>query len=314
MPSSPKAARCASPSPTAESRPVRASSSTAATRCSAEGSQGDRRGPRRPRRPCRRRRGRADRDLAGQRPGDAPAGHRCHRLRLLPRHPDWLPAVPDVLILVLRLLLAAVFGVAGWAKLSDREGTRRAVRDFGVPEALTPSVTFFLPLAELVVAVLLVFSATAVVGAIGAAVLLCLFIAAISLSLARGRQPDCHCFGQVHSEPVGPATLVRNGVLLAVAVVVIADGTGGPSLGGWWIAVVVGVVIGAALGRLLGKLARRGPVRRRIHRVKAALGANPKATVLRGGLPVGVEAPAFDLESTAGGRVSLSSLLTSGRP
>jgi peroxiredoxin len=31
-------------------------------------------------------------------------------------------------------------------------------------------------------------------------------------------------------------------------------------------------------------------------------------------LPVGVEAPAFDLESTAGGRVSLTSLLTLGRP
>ncbi len=32
-----------------------------------------------------------------------------------------------------RLLLAAVFALAGVAKLADRRGTRRAVVDFGIP-------------------------------------------------------------------------------------------------------------------------------------------------------------------------------------
>src|SRR5581483_9286861 len=150
---------------------------------------------------------------------------------------------------VARLVLLAVFAVAGWAKLSDRGGTRQAVREFGVPDALATPVTFLLPFAAPVTAALLLFRSTAVLGAILAAVLLALFIVAISVSLARGRRPDCHCFGQVHSEPVGPATIVRNVVLVGVAAVIIADGTGGTNFWDWfadlnaagWVAVAAGV-------------------------------------------------------------------------
>jgi len=46
---------------------------------------------------------------------------------------------------IARLVLVAVFAVAGWAKLSDRNGTRQAVREFGVPEPLARPVTFLLP-------------------------------------------------------------------------------------------------------------------------------------------------------------------------
>src|SRR3954469_3959675 len=117
---------------------------------------------------------------------------------------------------VARLVLAGVFVVAGWAKLSDRVGTREAVRQFGVPESLAKPVAILLPLAELVVAVLLVFRGSAVLGAIGAAVLLGLFIIGISVNLARGNRVDCNCFGQLHSAPIGPSTLVRNVVLMAL--------------------------------------------------------------------------------------------------
>src|SRR5204863_10024828 len=116
--------------------------------------------------------------------------------------------------------------------------------------------TFLLPLAELVVAALLLFSGTAVIGAIGAAALLGLFIVAIAASLARGKRPDCHCFGQVHSEPVGPATLVRNAVLVGLAVLIIADGRGGTNVWDWfadltatgWLPVAAAVVVAITLG------------------------------------------------------------------
>jgi peroxiredoxin len=228
---------------------------------------------------------------------------------------------------VARLVLVAVFAVAGWAKLSDRGGTRRAVREFGVPDALATPVTFLLPLAELIVAALLLFSGTAVIGAIGAAVLLGLFIVAIAVSLARGRRPDCHCFGQVHSEPVGPATLARNAVLIGVAVVIIADGTGGTNFWDWfadlntagWIAVVAAVVGAVALGVLawlvVNLIAQQGRLLNRIDTLEAALGIEPElAGAPQGGLPVGTVAPEFDLESTAGDRVSLSSLIDEGSP
>jgi peroxiredoxin len=228
---------------------------------------------------------------------------------------------------VARLVLVAVFAVAGWAKLSDRGGTRRAVREFGLPDALATPVTFLLPLGELVVAALLLFSGTAVIGAIGAAVLLGLFIVAIAASLARGKRPDCHCFGQVHSEPVGPATLVRNTVLIAVAALIIADGTGGTNFWDWfadltvggWIAVAAAVVVAVALGVLgwlvVNLIAQQGRLLNRIDTLEQAVGIEPEAAAVpQGGLPVGTEAPAFDLESTAGERVSLGSLLAEGNP
>src|SRR5947209_4583486 len=130
----------------------------------------------------------------------------------------------SVVMLLARLLLAAVFLVAGLAKLADRAGSRQALRDFGVPARLANAFGVLLPLAELAVAVALLFPATAWWGAVGALALLLLFVGGIGYNLAHGRQPDCHCFGQLHSAPAGWPTLIRNLVLAAVAAVVVVVG------------------------------------------------------------------------------------------
>src|SRR4051794_17575209 len=122
------------------------------------------------------------------------------------------------LVLAARLLLAAVFAVAGAAKLADRAGSRRAAVAFGAPGWSAGAIASGLPLAELVVAGLLLAPATASTGAVGAIVLLTVFAIAIALNLARGRTPDCHCFGQLHSSPAGWRTLARNAALAALAV------------------------------------------------------------------------------------------------
>ena len=54
--------------------------------------------------------------------------------------------------------------------------------------------------------------------------LLTVFSAAIALALSRGRAPDCHCFGQLHSEPAGWDALVRNGLLAGLAALVAVAG------------------------------------------------------------------------------------------
>ncbi len=126
-------------------------------------------------------------------------------------------------MLIVRLVLAVVLGVAGVAKLADRVSSGRTVVDFGVPERFASPVALLLPLAELTAAGLLVPRATARVGALLALLLLAFFVAAIVVNLSNGRRPDCHCFGQLHSAPVGWRTLVRNVVLaLAAASVVLA--------------------------------------------------------------------------------------------
>src|ERR671915_1984862 len=138
-------------------------------------------------------------------------------------------------LLIARLLLALVFVVAGIAKLADRTGSRQGLVGFGVPTALAIPLGILLPLAELAVAAALVPTSTAWWGALGALALLLLFVAGIGVNLARGRKPDCHCFGQLHSSPAGWSTLARNGALAALAGFVVwagYDGVG-PSAVSW---------------------------------------------------------------------------------
>src|SRR2546423_292206 len=129
-----------------------------------------------------------------------------------------------IALLLARLVLAAVFLVAGLAKLTNLAGSQQALRDFGVPTKLATPLGTLLPLAELTVAVALLFPTTAWWGAVGALVLLLLFVGGIGYNLARGRQPECHCFGQLHSAPAGWSTLIRNLVLAAVAGLVVGFG------------------------------------------------------------------------------------------
>src|SRR5205085_4039775 len=163
----------------------------------------------------------------------------------------------SVALLIARLLLAVVFVVAGLAKLADLAGSRQALRDFGVPALLAAPFGLLLPLAELAVAIALIPTVSAWWGALGALILLLLFVAGISYNLARGRQPECHCFGQLHSAPAGWPTLVRNLVLAAIAGFVVGLGrvNAGPSVVSWLgvltlaqrIELLVGIILVALL-------------------------------------------------------------------
>src|ERR671912_1415681 len=142
----------------------------------------------------------------------------------------------DAALLIARLVLAAVFTIAGVAKLADLKGSRQAIIDFGVPSAIAAPLGLLLPLAELTVAATLLPASTAWWGALGALALLSLFVVGITYNLARGRTPNCHCFGQLHSAPAGWKTLVRNGVLAVLAAFLVWqgwEGNVGPSAVAW---------------------------------------------------------------------------------
>jgi methylamine dehydrogenase accessory protein MauD len=99
---------------------------------------------------------------------------------------------------------------------------------FGVPERLSGTAAGLLPLAELLTAVFLLPVATAGWAGLAALGLLAIFLAGIALSLARGKKPDCHCFGQLYSKPVGAETLVRNAVLAIIAGLIVVAGPANP--------------------------------------------------------------------------------------
>jgi len=138
------------------------------------------------------------------------------------------------MIEVLRLLLAAIFAVAGVAKLLDREGSRRAARAFGAPGWLGVA----LPVVELAIAIALVPTSTARAAASAAAGLLVLFSVAIANAVLRGQKPDCGCFGKLHSAPASWRTIVRNVALAGFALAVASQPAGALS----WVDVAVAAV------------------------------------------------------------------------
>jgi uncharacterized membrane protein YphA (DoxX/SURF4 family) len=139
----------------------------------------------------------------------------------------------EIVVIGARVLLALIFLVAGLAKLADLAGSRKSMIDFGVPKGLAPAFGLLLPLWEIALGIALFPRATAWRGGFGALALLLIFIAGIIYNLAKGRAPDCHCFGKLHSAPIGWKTIARNLVFCALAAAVVWHGPQQPALLGW---------------------------------------------------------------------------------
>ena len=230
----------------------------------------------------------------------------------------------SVVSLAARLLLAAVFFVAAVAKLTSRGSSRRAVSAFGVPAVLIRPVAVLLPLVELAIAALLVPATTAAVGAAAALVLLGVFVVAIVVNLARGRRPDCNCFGQTHSRPIGAGLVVRDLVLMGLAAIVIAAG-GGESAAGWWrgldhadrFGVILGAVVLLEAFGLWSLFVRYGELLVRVEQLagrEPTDDAVPAPTTSGYGLAVGSVAPSFELAGLFGEVNTLGALLARRRP
>jgi uncharacterized membrane protein YphA (DoxX/SURF4 family) len=138
----------------------------------------------------------------------------------------------EVFALLVRCALAAVFCVAAVTKLADLDAFRDTLRGFGIRDRAVSPLAIAVPPAELAVASMLLPAATATWAATGAAALIAALTATVVAALAQGRRPDCGCFGTMSATPIGPATVVRNVVLLAAAVFVVVAGPG-PSAVAW---------------------------------------------------------------------------------
>ena len=236
----------------------------------------------------------------------------------------------DVLLLVARLVLSGVLLAAAFGKFADLNGSREAMRGFGVPASLASGAGIALPVAELLLGLGLLPVATAWWAALGTFLLMLAFIGGIAWNLSQGRTPDCHCFGQLHSEPAGPSTIARNAVLALVALFILIAGWGDPgvSTGGWVadrsgfeiVVLLVGVVMLGAIG-LLGWLvtqlmAQNGRILDRLETVEGQAGIVAPATDVAAtisGLPVGTMAPEFTLPDLSGESLSLTALRAPGR-
>lgn len=242
----------------------------------------------------------------------------------------------EIVLLIARVLLAAVFGIAGVAKLVDEPGTRSAIVGFGVPARFAPALARFLPPLEIAVAIALIPTATAWPAAIAAAALLFAFAIGVGVNVARGHSPQCHCFGQLHSAPVSWFTFFRNLMLAGVAGLVILEGRHSPGLSALaWTAELktteaISLVLSVSAVSLLAIAAaylkrvfdQQAQLLSKVDAMKKVIDedyAEPppiersEASGPGVGLPVGAPAPGFSLASVDGSQVSLDDLMAYGK-
>ena len=234
----------------------------------------------------------------------------------------------EVVLLLIRLGLFGVFALAAVGKFLDLKGAEQAVKDFGTPEEFAKTFAIALPFAEIVFAFCFLFVSTSWVGAIGGLILLLTFTGGMLWQMAQGNAPDCHCFGQIHSEPISRKTLVRNIIFSLLALFLIAQGrdgqgyslTDGNSSAMQLILIfLVLALVAAALFYLKKVLDGQSEILRRIDllevvsREGVALERN-EAGSPHDGLPIGSPFPDFELTDVSGRAVTLSSVLENGRP
>jgi peroxiredoxin len=170
-----------------------------------------------------------------------------------------------------------------------------------------------------------------------------MFIVGIVANLARGQQPPCNCFGQLHAKPISRRTLARNGVLAACATWLILSGPPQPAADLWIllsrldthgrrVAMVLAAMIGVTLMHVLRQEEepdseplfvdepesaapqyRAAAVASQME-TPPSTGAAPAPVLTGNGLAIGTTAPGFAIPDLEGRPHSLDSLRASGKP
>lgn len=234
----------------------------------------------------------------------------------------------EIILLLLRLLLAGIFALAGSAKLFDLAGSKKVMEDFGLPAPLAFPTAVGLSLVELAIAAFLLSVGSSWYAAIAATVLLGVFALQMAYQLAQGNAPDCHCFGQVYSEPVSKWSVVRNLVFAVPAVVLVVPGRGvqgmaltDPRLDVMQLifgVVIVGLLI-AAVSRLSKVSKRQDEIMKRIEVIEAVSHAEghvhrEEAGHPNDGLPIGAVVGDFETKDVEGKTVKLTDVRADSLP
>ncbi|MCY1294733.1 Methylamine utilization protein MauE [compost metagenome] len=124
-----------------------------------------------------------------------------------------------IYVIASALTVAAILASAASHKLRAPGRFGRQLEDYQLlPKVLLAPATRLIPLLEVALAFALLVPASRHLAALGAAVLLAGYAAAIGINLWRGRHDiDCGCAGPDQAQPLRPPLLLRNAVLVGLA-------------------------------------------------------------------------------------------------
>jgi hypothetical protein len=213
----------------------------------------------------------------------------------------------DFVIASMGAVLALAFVVAGTLKLLNPPAFAQTLMSFGLPRLFASPLSVALPIAELTVGGLVCVSAY--IGGVSAAALLTIFSAVIVINLVIGNRPECQCFGQLNSKPIGKDTLFRNGILIVAAIAVALRGYPGHSFLWQALAHTFGIKIGVTLAAsmvfaiqswiMLHLIRQHGRIAARVEAIEGRFLISPEVhrtlSAKAPGPQIGSLAPEFDL-------------------
>lgn len=124
-----------------------------------------------------------------------------------------------IFIIASAIAIAVLLASAATHKVRAPARFRKQLADYQLlPEALVRPSARLIPMLELAIAFALLVPVSRPCAALGAAGLLAMYAAAIGINLWRGRRDiDCGCAGPDQAQPLRPVLLLRNSVLVALA-------------------------------------------------------------------------------------------------
>jgi uncharacterized membrane protein YphA (DoxX/SURF4 family) len=139
--------------------------------------------------------------------------------------------VESVIVLVLRVVLGAIFIVAGASKVGHADLFAAQIAGFKLlPAIVIAPMALALPYLELLLGGYLIVGLFTRTSAWVAAVLLALFDAAIASAVVRGMTVSCGCFGPNDATVTTWSEVARDAVFVLLAVIVALRGPGALAL------------------------------------------------------------------------------------
>ena len=126
------------------------------------------------------------------------------------------------LLFVLRTILAFVFIFAAILKIAEPGDFSQAIANYKLlPDISINVLGIILPWIEISAGILLLFGVAVKENSVIISGMLIVFIIAIGISLARGLNIDCGCFGTVNGDQIGLIKLLQNIGLLVIGIILI---------------------------------------------------------------------------------------------
>lgn len=128
----------------------------------------------------------------------------------------------SILLIAFRIFFGFIFIFAAVTKIADPAGFSQSIFNYRlIPDFLINFLAIAIPWIELVAGILLVFGISVKENSAILSGLLVIFILAITISLFRGLNIDCGCFGTVEGSKVGLLKILENVGLLILGLILI---------------------------------------------------------------------------------------------